>query len=241
MQVHPVVVRAGMARREFSARESSAMISAVHGSGLPSGCPPVVGVQVEHRLGGQQRDVGVARVTAGQCAQAGRVGFFVDGIGAAGGVAQRQRIDEIAKARRRRGPLRPRLAQRGVDALGVLRCHVGIDGRTQRPRQAPRAGGALGVQPGRRFERSRRLLRVEAPGQHHALLEHAPRSSDAAGIRGTELAHAVEHRRDLGRTRRGGVKRARGGADRQRAHPAQARTQCENFHGVTAARLGDLS
>jgi len=134
--------------------------------------PPVVGMQVQQRLGGEQRHAGMTRVAAREGTHALRVGVFVED--AIARVAQGQRIDQRTLHRRGAVRMPARLAKRPVHAWCGLRAHVGVDVRPQRPGQCPPATRAGRVQCHGLLQRSRGLFGIEAVDEQHALFDVAP-------------------------------------------------------------------
>ena len=211
-EVNPVVVRAWMFRRNPQRRGEEGFDLRSPGLRRAVAFPPVVRVQVELRLGCECQHVGVARIRLGERAHPLGVAFLVDDARLR--VARSERGDQRAMAGR--GVNRQRLgaAHRGLHARGVDLLHVGVDRRPERPREPPEAERTLRVRTRGRVERSRGLRRVEAPCEHHALVEIALRArhwrSGGEGV----APHAVEERRGFTRER-GRAQRRRGACSRK--------------------------
>ncbi len=193
LQVDPVMVCARVA-----AIECHRPLEQVFDLGRPGACravrlPPVVGVQVQKCLGGEHRDVGVARVAARHCAHALRVGRLVDR--AAARVAQRQRIDQRALHRRGAPLMPPRLAKGPLDLDRGFRAHVGVDVGPQRPGKCPPARGAGRVDGQCGLERTHGLRRIEPVDQQNALIDVAADASIARLGRPVIAVEAGQQRR----------------------------------------------
>ncbi len=78
LQVDPVVVRAGVVGREFDGPLQQRLDLAGPWLRRAVRVPPIVGMQVEQRLGGEQGDVAVARVPRRERAHLVRVARLVD-------------------------------------------------------------------------------------------------------------------------------------------------------------------
>jgi hypothetical protein len=116
LQVDPVVMRAGMVRNQR--HRAGELGDDLRRPGLcrAVGLPPVVGMQVQHRFGGEGRDFAVLREALRQRGHRPGVARLVDAAG--GRMADRQRPDQTALRRRRPGGVRARLLECGAHALG---------------------------------------------------------------------------------------------------------------------------
>ncbi len=188
------MIGAGMIRRE---REGARELRSDLRRPRPRravGAPPVIGVQVHQRFGGERRDVGIPRIGACERAHALGVRVLVDCAGSR--VPYRQCLDERARCGRGARRKRDRAGQRGPNASLRTRIHVGVDAGPERPRESPVAERAAGIDRDRGFERTRGFRGIEAPDQHDALMEVALRDRRTACHRPAIGTHAVEERCD---------------------------------------------
>ena len=153
-----------------------------------------------------------------------RVGLLVEALEMRRIRMARRQCRDRARARAALRAARPGAGDRRRNARPVARLHVAVHVGAERPREPPPAQRTARIDPRRFREGARRLGRIEAPGQHDALVEIALRQRVLRGDESAVGPHAIEQR--------GGSSGCAGTGDRKAPRDAKTGT-CAVAHDTT--------